>query len=304
MPKLVSCIPNFSEGRRKEVVERIVDAIRGASNVAVVDWSMDVDHNRSVVTFLGSPEDVRASMLSGARVAVELIDLNKHHGGHPRIGAVDVVPVVPIHEVSMVDAVALSYEIGKDIARQLGIPVYFYERSAAMRHRENLAHIRKGGFEALKKTGMVDGREPDLGPSELHPTAGVCVVGARGPLIAYNVNLASNDMAVAHKIAAKMRNVRDEGKELAGVKAIAVYLASRDIAQVSTNITQPHQTSIHDVYAFVEREARAHGIEVLESELIGAMREEALIEAMQSAVKLHGLTEKRILDHWIRRDVV
>lgn len=300
MSKLVQCIPNFSEGRRRDVVERIVDAVKGASGAAVADWSMDADHNRSVITFLGSPEDVRASMLAGARAAVELIDLNKHHGGHPRVGAIDVVPVVPIHEVTMVEAVALSYEIGKDMAHKLNIPVYFYERSAAMRHRENLAVVRKGGFESLKKTGLVNGREPDLGPAELHPTAGACVVGARGPLIAYNVNLASNDMGVARKIAAKMRKVRDGGKELAGVKAIAVHLASRNIAQVSTNITQPHQTSIWDVYSFVEREAKAHGVEVLESELIGAMREETLIEAMRSAVKLHGLTEKRILDHWLR----
>ena len=300
MSKLVSCIPNFSEGRRKEVVERIVDAIRGASNVAVVDWSMDVDHNRSVVTFLGSPEDVRASILAGAKAAVELIDLNEHKGGHPRVGAVDVIPLVPLREMTMEEAVALSREVGKDIVDQLGVPVYFYERSAMTRHRENLADIRKGGFELLKNAGLVDGREPDLGPAEVHPTAGATVVGARGPLIAYNVNLASSDMVVARKIAAKMRKLRNEGTQLLGVKAIAVYLASRDIAQVSTNITQPQQVSIWDVYSFVEREARAMGVQILESELIGAMREEALIEAMQSAVKLHGLTEKRILDHWMR----
>ena len=300
MSKLVQCIPNFSEGRRKDVVERIVDAIRGASNVAVVDWSMDVDHNRSVVTFLGSPEDVRASILAGAKAAVELIDLNEHKGGHPRVGAVDVIPLVPLREMTMEEAVALSREVGKDIVDQLGVPVYFYERSAATRDRENLADIRKGGFELLKNAGLVDGRKPDLGPAEVHPTAGATVVGARGPLIAYNVNLASNDVAVARKIAAKMRKLRNEGTQLLGVKAIAVYLASRDIAQVSTNITQPDQASIWDVYSFVEREARAMGVEILESELIGAMREEALIEAMQSAVKLHGLTEKRILDHWMR----
>lgn len=300
MSKLVQCVPNFSEGRRPDVIESIVEAIRSASNAQIVDYSMDVDHNRAVVTFIGSPEDVRASMLAGARTAVELIDLTKHHGGHPRVGAVDVVPVVPIREMTMAEAVALSYDIGKDIAHELAVPVYFYERSAAMRHRENLAHIRKGGFEALKKSGLVDGREPDLGPGELHPTAGACVVGARGPLVAYNVNLASDDMNIARKIAAKMRKVRDEGKELVGVKAIAVHLRSRNIAQVSTNITQPHQTSIWEVYSFVEREAKSHGIEVLESELIGAMREEALIDTARSAVKLHGLTEKRLLDHWMR----
>lgn len=299
MSKLVQCIPNFSEGRREEVVRAIADAIGGASAVRVVDYSMDTDHNRSVVTFLGEPEDVRKSALAGAKAAVDLIDLNEHSGGHPRIGAVDVIPVVPIRDMTMPEAVALSYEIGKDIADSLHIPVYFYERSAMIQHRANLATVRKGGFEALKKSGLVGDREPDLGPSELHPTAGAVVVGARGPLIAFNVNLATNDMRVAREIAAEMRKTRDRGEGLPGVKAIAVHLKSRDIAQVSTNITLPHEVSVYDVYAFVEHAARAMGVDTLESELIGAIREESLIEAARSSMKLHGLTEKQILDHWM-----
>jgi len=297
--KLVQCIPNFSEGRREEVVKAIVDAIDRSSAVRVIDWSMDVDHNRAVVTFFGEPQDVRVSMLAGAKAAVELIDLTKHRGAHPRVGAVDVIPVVPIREMTMAEAVALSYEIGKDIADELHIPVYFYERSAVMRHRMNLAEVRKGGFEALLETGLVNGREPDLGPAQLHPTAGVVIVGARGPLIAFNVNLATDDMEAAKAIAAKIRQVRDSGEALPGVKALAVRLKSRGIAQVSTNITQPHQVSIYDVYAFVEREARALGVEVLESELIGAIREESLIEAARSSMKLHGLTQRRVLEHWL-----
>ena len=299
MAKLIQCVPNFSEGRRPEVIEEIVEAIDTASNAHVVDHSLDYDHNRSVVTFVGEPDDIRESMLTGARVAVERIDIKTHRGGHPRIGAVDVIPVVPVHELTMAETVQLSYEIGKDIADKLSIPVYFYERSAVHRHRTNLAVIRKGGYEALKKTGLVNGREPDLGPAELHPTAGATVVGARGPLIAFNVNLATNDMDAARKIAAKIRKARTQGDHLAGVKAIAVYLKSRDTAQVSTNITQPHQVSIYDVYSFIEREANSMGIEVLESELIGAMREEALIDAAKSAMKLHGLTERRLLDKWM-----
>lgn len=300
MAKVVQCVPNFSEGRRADVVKAIVNAIETASAVRVVDYSMDSDHNRSVVTFLGAPQDVRKSVFAGAKAAVDLIDLNKHKGGHPRLGAVDVIPLVPIHEVAMTEAVALSYDIGKDIADGLRIPVYFYERSAVMRHRMNLAEVRKGGFEALKKSGLSGEREPDLGPSELHPTAGAVVVGARGPLIAFNVNLATNDMRVARAIAAKIRKLRDRGEALQGVKAIAVHLKSRDIAQVSTNITLPHQVSMYDVYAFVEREAKALGVEVLESELIGAIREEELLEAARSSMKLHGLTEKRLLDHWMK----
>lgn len=299
MPKLVACIPNFSEGRREEVVRAIVDAIDGASDARVIDWSMDADHNRAVVTFLGKPEEVRASMLAGARVAVEHIDLTKHRGAHPRVGAVDVIPIVPIRETTMAEAVALSYEIGKDIADELHVPVYFYERSAVMRHRMNLAEVRKGGFETLKQTGLVNGREPDLGPAQLHPTAGAVIVGARGPLIAFNVNLATDDVQIARLIAAKIRQVRDSGNGLPGVKALAVNLESRGIVQVSTNITQPHQVSIYDVYAFVEREARAMGVEVLESELIGAIREESLIDAARSSMKLRGLTERRVLEHWL-----
>lgn len=300
MARLVQCIPNFSEGRRQDVVAKIVDAIASTSTARVVDYSSDSDHNRCVVTFIGSPEDVRASILAGARAAVELIDMNAHTGAHPRIGAVDVVPVVPVVEMTMADAVGLSYEIGRDIAEHLHVPVYFYERSAIASHRANLAAVRKGGYEEIKRRGLTDGREPDLGPGEPHPTAGATVVGARGPLIAYNVNLAGSDVGIAREIAARIRRLRDSGQAFPGVKAIGVYLKSRGIAQVSTNITQPHQVSMYDVYAFVEREAMAMGDSVLESELIGAIREDALIEAVTSAVKLRSLDSRRVLDHWIR----
>lgn len=298
--KLVQCVPNFSEGRRKDVIEKIVEAIGSASDVNVVDHSMDMDHNRAVVTFVGAPESVRKSMLAGAKAAVELIDLNMHEGGHPRIGAVDVIPVVPLSDMSMDEAITLAHSIGADIAEQLGVPIYFYEECALRGHCVNLANIRKGGYEGLKESGLVGDRAPDLGPSKLHPTAGASVVGARGPLIAYNVNLATSDIHVARKIAAQIRRIRDEGEHLAGVKAIAVLLKSRNIAQVSTNITQPHLTTIWDVYSFVERMANEMGVDVLESELIGAMREEALINAIKGAMKFPGLSEKRILDHWMK----
>lgn len=299
MSKLVQCIPNFSEGRRPEVVKAIVDAIAGASGAKVIDYSLDADHNRSVVTFLGSPEDVRASAVAGAKTAVELIDLNQHTGGHPRIGAVDVIPVVPIDEMTMDEAVALSHGIGEDIAEKLHVPVYFYEYSAVIKSRTNLAVIRKGGFEALKKSGLVGERTPDLG-AELHPTAGAVVVGARGPLIAFNVNLATKNIHAAREIAAQIRRLRDSGEGMPGVKAIAVYLKSRDVAQVSTNITLPHLVSVYDVYSFVQNEANRMGIEVLESELIGAMREEAVATALKQAMKLQGLKPERIVDHWMR----
>lgn len=295
MAKLIQCVPNFSEGRRIDVVKKIVDAIAGAADVRVVDWSLDPDHNRSVVTFIGEPCAVRKSMLAGARAAVELIDLNKHTGGHPRIGAVDVIPVVPLSDVSIDEAIALGHEIGRDIAENLHIPVYYYEDCALRGHCVNLANIRKGGFEGLRESGLIGDRTPDVGPSELHPTAGAAVVGARGPLIAYNVNLTSNDTHIARAIASKIRKLRDSGEGMPGVKAIAVLLKSRDIAQISTNITRPDLVSIYDVYSFVEREAKALGVEVLESELIGAIRSEAVITAAAQALKCPQLTQERVI---------
>ena len=300
MSALVQCVPNFSEGRRADVLERIVNAMASASGANIIDYSMDADHNRSVVTLLGSPDDVRKSMYAGAKAAVELIDLNKHLGGHPRIGAVDVIPVVPISNITMHEAIVFAHTIGKDIADGLNIPVYFYEECALRGHCVNLANIRKGGFEALKNEGLTGDRKPDLGPSEVHPTAGAVVVGARGPLIAFNVNLETDNIHIAREIAAKIRKRRDQGEELIGVKAIAVLLHSRLIAQVSTNITQPHLTSIYDVYSFIEREAQAMGVDVLESELIGAIRE-PLPDDVVKSMKLPSISQKRILDYWIQK---
>jgi glutamate formiminotransferase len=299
MTRLVQCVPNFSEGRRPEVVHSIVEAIRSAGSAKVVDYSWDADHNRSVVTVLGEPEAVKAAVLAGAERAVELIVMRKHKGEHPRIGAIDVVPVVPVIGCTMAECVALSYEIGKEIADRLGIPVYFYERSANMGHRANLAEIRKGGYEGLRAAGLDGDREPDLGPHELHPTAGATVVGARGPLIAYNVNLKTSDVSAARKIARRIRKVRDEGKALAGVKAIGINLRSRGLAQVSTNITQPHATSIYDVFQFVEEEAGKLGVQIAESELVGVVRQDAVVEALCDAIHLPALPESQILDNWL-----
>jgi len=300
LTRLIQCIPNFSEGRRKDVIDRIVSAIRSASAVAILDYSADVDHNRCVVTFLGSPDDVRASMLAGARAAVELIDMNKHEGVHPRIGAVDVIPVVPVSGVTMQEAVELGHAIGRDIAEQLGIPVYFYEQCALRNHCANLADVRRGGFEELKRSGLTGQRAPDVGPNKLHPTAGAVVVGARGPLIAYNINLATSDVSVARRIASTIRKLRESGQGMAGVKAIGVYLASRGVAQVSFNITRPDVVGLWDVFLFVERQAREMGVEVLESELIGAIRQEHLLDALRAAMKFAQLSEDRVLDNWVR----
>lgn len=299
MRKIIQCVPNFSEGRRREVVEKIVSAIDSASDARVIDWSMDQDHNRAVVTFIGSPEEIRASMLAGARAAVGLIDLNEHTGGHPRIGAVDVIPVVPVEGVTMEEAVELSREIASDIADNLYVPVYFYENSAIKPEYCNLADVRRGGFEALKSGSLADCRKPDLGPDTLHQTAGAVVVGARGPLIAYNINLDTHDIHIARQIASKIRELRDSGKGMAGVKAIGVLLRSRGIAQVSMNLTQPHLTGLWEVFTFVETEAHRLGVKILESELIGALRESTIENVPIEKMKFMDFSEQRIIDWWL-----
>lgn len=296
MSKLVWCIPNFSEGRRREVMERIVEAIREAAPVRVLDWSMDTDHNRSVVTFVGKPEDVGSAMFEGAKAAVELIDLNAHKGGHPRMGAVDVIPVVPIGQTTMDDCIDLGHGIGRQIAERLAVPVYFYEECALRDEHRSLARVRRGGFEALKDQELVGKRAPDVGPNRVHPTAGATVVGARGPLIAFNVNLDSDDIAAARLIAREMRELRDSGKGLPGVRAIGVFLASRGIAQISTNITRPDLVTMRQVYDVVERRARSMGIETLESEIIGVVSESAWDDSLRSDLKLKDFADERIIE--------
>lgn len=302
MSRLLQCIPNFSEGRNSKVVEAIVSSISKVDGITLVDYSMDSDHNRSVVTFLGGPDAVKEAIFEGVATALGKINMRKQKGVHPRIGAVDVVPIVPVYEITMAEAVNLSLEIGKGLAERFSLPVYFYERSAVLAVRQNLADVRKLGYEGLVEHGLTGGFEPDVGPQAMHPTAGATVVGARGPLIAYNVNLATNDVSIARKIASSIRKVRSENRGMQGVKAIGLYLVSRDIAQVSVNICEPHKVSIYDVYSYVEREARKYGCEVLESELIGALRMDAIIEAVKCATKLGTLTERRVLDSWINRE--
>ena len=297
--RFVQCTPNFSEGRDSGVVERIVRAIADAAPVSVVDYSMDYDHNRSVVTFVGDPDDVLESALASAAQAVRLIDLNKHSGEHPRIGAVDVIPITPVHEVTIGEAIDISYALGRRIAEELHVPVYFYEESANHDHRKNLALIRKGGFEGLKASGLTGDREPDLGPPNLHPTAGATVVGARGSLIAFNVNLGTSDVRIAQKIAGLIRATRDSGNGMAGVKALGIYLRTRDLAQVSTNITKPDQVGVYEVFDFIRTQARELGVEVVESELIGAMSLEAVTAAAASAMKLPDLTSSRVIESWL-----
>lgn len=296
MSKIIECIPNFSEGRDEKVIKEILNAISSASKVEVVDYHMDIDHNRSVITFYGSPANIYKSIMAGFETAIKMIDMNNHFGCHPRIGAVDVIPFVPFGTSTMEEAIELSYKVAFEIANRFGVPIYLYENSAKMLHRKNLANIRRGGFNKLCDIELSGELQPDIGPNKIHPTAGACAVGARDVLLAYNINLATNDMHIARKIAAEIRRLRNSKSSLTGVKAIALWLESREIAQISMNITNTKASGIFEVYSEVNNLAKEHNVEILESELVGAIISSDLIKAANSAYKLKGLSEKNIIN--------
>lgn len=296
MNPIIQCIPNFSEGRNPAVIESIVKAAEQASSAQVIDYSSDPDHNRLVITLLGGPKDIRQAIFAAASKAVELIDLRRHTGVHPRIGAVDVIPLVPIKGITMPECVDLSYQIGQDIADKLGVPVYFYEKSATAAHRSNLPDIRRGGYEHLAEVGLKGDRAPDLGPNRVHPSAGATVVGARKSLIAYNINLDSEDVEIAQTIVKKIRS-GEAGLE--GVRSMSVFLAAGSKAQVSMNITKPERTSLRDVYQYVQTEARKLGAEVAESEIIGVVLKHFLKGTSPEELKAVGFKDSQILDNWL-----
>jgi len=294
---VVECVPNFSEGRRKDVVDKIVFSIRSVPGIKVLDVEMDADHNRSVVTFVGGKDNVQEAAFRGARAARELIDLTKHQGQHPRIGALDVCPFVPILGVSMEDCVEIANRVGARIARELKIPVYLYEAAAKRPERKNLENIRKGQFEGLKEAILTDEtRYPDYGPRMLHPTAGATAVGARMPLIAFNLNLKTADVAVAKEIAKK---IRTSGGGLPNVKALGFMLEHRGMAQVSMNLTDYTVTPLHEVIEAVEKEAAARGVDIAEGELIGLIPLDAVCDVAARFLKLKTLTGSQVLERRI-----
>ncbi|HEX5008792.1 MAG TPA: glutamate formimidoyltransferase [Planctomycetota bacterium] len=266
-PALVECVPNFSEGRRTEVVDRIVAAAAGTPGVQVLDRTSDASHNRSVITLVGAGSDLVEAAVRMGRTAAALIDLREHTGEHPRMGATDVVPFVPVSGVTMAQCVELARECGRRFGAELGIPVFLYESAATRPERKNLADVREGQFEGLReRIGSDPTRAPDFGPPHIHPTAGVTAVGARKFLIAYNVNLASPDVKLAKRIAKAIRE-KDGGFKC--VKAMGFHLADRDLAQVSMNMTDYETTSLLAVYERIEGLAAEAGVKPLESELVG-----------------------------------
>jgi glutamate formiminotransferase/formiminotetrahydrofolate cyclodeaminase len=299
MKRLVECVPNFSEGRRPEVVDQIVAAIQSAGSVAVLDREMDDSHNRAVVTFVGEPEACLEAAFRGTKKAAELIDLNRHRGEHPRIGATDVCPFIPISGVTNEECVELARRLALRVAQELGIPTYLYELAATRPERQDLAHLRQGEFEGLREAVKTDPRrQPDFGPAELHPTAGAMVVGARFPLIAYNVNLTTPNVDVAKKIAKALR-FRDGG--LRYCKALGFEIKDKHCAQVSINMTNFTGTGLHRAFEFVKREADRYGVGVRESEIIGLVPQQALLDAAAWYLQLDGFSTGQILEQKLER---
>lgn len=290
--QLVECIPNFSEGRRSSVIAAIADEVLGTAGVRLLDVQSDESHNRCVLTFIGAPDDVKAAALAAARRAVALIDMNIHRGVHPRIGAVDVIPFVPISGVTMAECVKLARSLGEDLWRELRVPVYFYGAAASSPARERLPDIRKGDYENLAAKLADPAWRPDVGDPVPHPTAGATVIGARGALIAYNINLATEDVEVARKVA---KAVRASSGGLEHLQAIGVR-NDRGRAQVSMNLLDFKKTPITQVFEAVRREAMVHGVEIADSELVGLIPLEAMAEVVQSALRLRGFDRDQILE--------
>jgi glutamate formiminotransferase len=297
MDRIVECVPNFSEGRDPSVVAALAAAVESAAGALVLGVHTDPDHNRSVVTFAAPPDTVVEAAVRAVARAAELIDLTEHRGEHPRLGAADVVPFVPVRGVTMGECVALAREAGRRIWDELGIPVYFYEAAALRPERRNLADVRRGGYELLREEiDVKPERAPDVGEPRLHPRAGACVVGARPLLIAYNVNLKTNDLALARRVARAVRG-RDGG--LPELKALGFELHSRGVVQVSMNLTGYERTGLHQAFEAVRREAEKLGVEVLGSEIVGLVPQAAIDRAAEHFLKLENYSPDLVLENRI-----
>src|SRR5689334_18997727 len=299
MPRLVECVPNFSEGRRREVVDELVLAVSSVPGVVFLDREMDPDHNRSVITFAGEPEPVVEAAFAVVKRASELIDLTQHRGEHPRMGAADVVPFVPVEDLSLDDCVKLARLTGKRVGEELGIPVYLYEAAATRPERVSLADVRRGEFEGLRELiGRDPARRPDFGPGAIHPTAGAIAVGARRFLVAFNANLNTGDVRVARAVAAA---IREQNGGLKHVRALGFSIEGGRRAQVSMNLVNTEATPIHRVLALLRAEAARWGAAVAGCEVVGLIPEAALLEAAEHALQLENFRRDQVLEQRLRR---
>lgn len=290
---LYQSVPNFSEGRDLKKIEAIVDCFRGNPGVKLLDYSSDADHNRSVVTIVGEPEPLKDALFNAVQIATELIDLSTHQGQHPRMGATDVIPFIPIQNASMEEARGLANDLAKRLGEELEIPVILYEESATAPHRTNLAKVRKGEFEAMKEKLLEEEWRPDFGPNAPHSTAGVTAVGARMPLVAFNVNLNTNDLSIASAIGKK---VRHSSGGLRFVKAMGVALEDRGIVQVSMNMTNYTKTALYQAVEMVRFEAARYGVAVVGTELIGLAPMAALIDSAVYYMGLEDFSYEQVLE--------
>ncbi len=294
MRKTVECVPNISEGKDGAVIKAVCDAVSTVKGVKLLHVTSDADHNRSVLTFKGSPRAVGAAAVALAVKAAELIDLTKQKGEHPRMGAADVIPFVPLKGATMEDCVSLSKRVGRRIWREAGVPVFLYEYAATAGNRKNLADVRRGQFEGMPEKLLQKEWKPDFGKRKVHPTAGVVAVGARKPLIAYNLVLNTPDVAVASDIASV---IREKNGGLKCVKALGVFLADRGLAQVTCNLTDYKTTSVLKVTETVKKEAAKRGFEVADTEIVGMVPRDALPENAVKTLGLRNFDEKKqILD--------
>jgi len=295
MNRLIECVPNFSEGRDTTKVDAIIRAMMSVPGVYLLDREMDADHNRCVVTLAGDPDAVGEAAILGAGQAMQLIDMTEHTGAHPRVGATDVIPFIPIDGVTLEDCVALARRVGNEIWKRYRIPIFFYEAAATRPERVNLENVRKGQFEGLRdELKKNHDRQPDIGEPKLHPTAGVTVVGARKFLIAYNVNLNTPDVGIANKIA---KAIRFSSGGLRYVKSMGVDLKARNLAQVSINLTDFEQTPMHRVYEMVKREAARYGVVPIGSEIVGLVPKKAIEMAADFFLQLEDFSPSQVFEN-------
>lgn len=293
MAKIIECVPNFSEGINKGLIESIVDEVRKVEGVKLLDYSSDSDHNRTVVTFIGNPEGVKKAAFNLAKRASEVIDMTKHKGGHPRMGATDVVPFIPVADISMDECVEIAREVGKRIGEELKIPVYFYENAATKPERINLADVRKGQYEGFFEKIKEEVWKPDFGPHEMNAKSGATAISARVPLVAFNVNLGSSDIKIADKIAKSVRHI---GGGLRFAKAMGVKLEERNIIQVSMNLTNYEKTAVYRAYEMVKMEAKRYGIPVVGSEIVGLVPMKSLIDCAEYYLQVENFSIDQILE--------
>jgi len=293
MNKIIQCVPNFSEGRNLEVIEKIIEPFQKYKEVKLLDYSADKDHNRLVVTIAGTPDLLEKALYDAVDIAVNKIDMKKHKGQHPRMGAVDVIPFIPVKNVTMDEAVELSKKVAEEISRRHFLPVFLYEQSSVIPGRTNLADIRKGQFEKMTEKMKTPEWKPDYGPDTVHKTAGVTAVGARMPLVAFNVNLNTDNIVIAENIAKKIRHISGG---LRYCKCMAVKLENRGIVQVSMNMTNYTKTALYTVFELIRIEARRYGVSIKGSEIVGLVPMDALIESAKYYLMLENFSISQVLE--------